>query len=661
MERTQSESWRIKLQAEAEKALRDKLGEWPEWNMTSPEGLPLAMHIGQELAWESTRRIVAILSGAQGGKALAIDTPIPTPRGFKRMEHIQVGDTVFDEIGTACKVVYTTEIAHRRKCYSILFDDYRSIVCDGDHLWPVCHYQGRRGRLHNEELLTTRQMLPAYKELIRKPVYRIRLPLLAEWPENSLLPPPFRGTRRSVETHREIMGIEEVDSVPVKCIEVDSDSHLYLAGQGFIPTHNTIFGPMWLFREIYGDGTDKFPGCGRGDYFAATATYDLFDLNMLPRTLDHFCRTMRVGKYRSGKRQIELRESALHKFMYRLVGDPVWAKIILRSAESEGGLESATIKAAWSDEAGQPNFKRSSADAVKSRLAIHRGRHLITTTLYNLGWVVQDILSRAEDGGVITDTVLDNGGEIRTIDNEKEDIFVVQFDSMVNPAFSVEEYEENKRTMPNDAFAMRYRGRVAKMRTMIFDCFDYQKHTIPAINIPNTWPVAVGVDPIGEQVAGIFGALDPSTGIVHIFKEYSEPFGITTRQHVMNLRGIASGYTVKRWQGGGPTEKQARLDWAAEGIPLQAPPISDVWVGIMVVYTMMKGSHLLIHRSCPGLIDEITRYQRKAGSDGQPTDQIANKAAFHRIDGLRYLLSAVGGPREVSRPIYRPIKIGLSY
>ena len=43
---------------------------------------------------------------------------------------------------------------------------------------------------------------------------------------------------------RSIVRVERVDSVPVRCIEVDSPSHLFLCGKGLIPTHNSIFGGM---------------------------------------------------------------------------------------------------------------------------------------------------------------------------------------------------------------------------------------------------------------------------------------------------------------------------------------------------------------------------------------------------------------------------------
>jgi phage terminase large subunit GpA-like protein len=49
-----------------------------------------------------------------------------------------------------------------------------------------------------------------------------------------------REGRRTTETERRrIVAVEPVDSVPVRCIQVDSPNQLYLAGRAMIPTHNT--------------------------------------------------------------------------------------------------------------------------------------------------------------------------------------------------------------------------------------------------------------------------------------------------------------------------------------------------------------------------------------------------------------------------------------
>ena len=41
------------------------------------------------------------------------------------------------------------------------------------------------------------------------------------------------------QASRRIVAVEPVESVPVRCIAVDSPSHLFLCGEGMIPTHNT--------------------------------------------------------------------------------------------------------------------------------------------------------------------------------------------------------------------------------------------------------------------------------------------------------------------------------------------------------------------------------------------------------------------------------------
>ena len=45
--------------------------------------------------------------------------------------------------------------------------------------------------------------------------------------------------KRGVDRRRYIVAVEPVETVPTRCISVDSPSHLYLAGPGMIPTHNT--------------------------------------------------------------------------------------------------------------------------------------------------------------------------------------------------------------------------------------------------------------------------------------------------------------------------------------------------------------------------------------------------------------------------------------
>jgi len=43
-----------------------------------------------------------------------------------------------------------------------------------------------------------------------------------------------------------ILSIKEVESVPVRCLQVDNESHLFLAGKTLIPTHNTTCAAAYL-------------------------------------------------------------------------------------------------------------------------------------------------------------------------------------------------------------------------------------------------------------------------------------------------------------------------------------------------------------------------------------------------------------------------------
>ena len=88
-----------------------------------------------------------LVAGATGsGKALALDTPIPTPRGWTTMGEVQVGDEVFDENGHPCAVTAATPVMYGRPCYEVEFSDGTVIVADAEHLWRTSTVAGRQQR-----------------------------------------------------------------------------------------------------------------------------------------------------------------------------------------------------------------------------------------------------------------------------------------------------------------------------------------------------------------------------------------------------------------------------------------------------------------------------------------------------------------------------------
>ncbi|WP_221767574.1 replicative DNA helicase [Nocardioides sp. LS1] len=69
------------------------------------------------------------------GKALALDTPLPTPSGWTTMGEVQVGDELYDAQGRPTRVVAATDVMTDRPCYEVEFSDGSRIVADGEHQW----------------------------------------------------------------------------------------------------------------------------------------------------------------------------------------------------------------------------------------------------------------------------------------------------------------------------------------------------------------------------------------------------------------------------------------------------------------------------------------------------------------------------------------------
>jgi replicative DNA helicase len=290
-------------------------------------GIPSGFHDLDRMTNGFKAADLVIIAGRPSmGKALALDTPIPTPNGWTTMGALRTGDRVFDDRGRPCTVTYATPVMLGHPCHELLFSDGEAIVADADHLWAVADEGGERPRV-----LTTRQVAAALaagtalsvptcgplhyrrrdlpmdpRELgvrlvapvpaaagrpgtaVAERVHAVprayleaavdqRLALLqglmcAAGPADaddrvefrSASPDlaaavaelavglglavrsspgrvEFRTVLPSEWASRSIQAVVPVQSVPVRCIQVDSPAHLYLAGRGCVPTHNTSF------------------------------------------------------------------------------------------------------------------------------------------------------------------------------------------------------------------------------------------------------------------------------------------------------------------------------------------------------------------------------------------------------------------------------------
>jgi deoxycytidine triphosphate deaminase len=108
--------------------------------------------LGQTLEWvELPVDLVARLEG----KALALDTPVPTLGGWRKMGDLGLGDVVFDETGAPTTIVDATPPMMGRPCRELTFSDGTRVVADAAHRWLTIDKNGRRHRRVRAEIRTT--------------------------------------------------------------------------------------------------------------------------------------------------------------------------------------------------------------------------------------------------------------------------------------------------------------------------------------------------------------------------------------------------------------------------------------------------------------------------------------------------------------------------
>jgi replicative DNA helicase len=89
-------------------------------------------------------QMIVIAARPAIGKALALDTQLPTPTGWTTMGSVRVGDELIGADGKPTRVVAATGVMTDRPCYEVEFSDGSVIVADGQHQWVTTTGAARR-------------------------------------------------------------------------------------------------------------------------------------------------------------------------------------------------------------------------------------------------------------------------------------------------------------------------------------------------------------------------------------------------------------------------------------------------------------------------------------------------------------------------------------
>ncbi len=89
-------------------------------------------------------QMIVIAARPALGKALALDTLLPTPSGWTTMGEVKVGDALLGADGRPVTVIAATQVLRGRPCYEVEFCTGEVIVADGQHQWLTWTRQARR-------------------------------------------------------------------------------------------------------------------------------------------------------------------------------------------------------------------------------------------------------------------------------------------------------------------------------------------------------------------------------------------------------------------------------------------------------------------------------------------------------------------------------------
>jgi len=151
-------------------------------------------------------QMIVIAARPGMGKALKLDTPLPTPTGWTTMGEVAVGDYLIGADGKPTRVVAATDVMLGRPCFEVEFSDGTVIVADGEHQWLTDTRASRKSaqaaavgynRTRNQRTLAAVQTTEEIGETLRCPTRDRRLnhsvvnaePLQTS--ERDLLVPPY--------------------------------------------------------------------------------------------------------------------------------------------------------------------------------------------------------------------------------------------------------------------------------------------------------------------------------------------------------------------------------------------------------------------------------------------------------------------------------------
>ena len=246
---------------------------------------PDQLNIEEEVkSWFYQSSGAILVCGPTGsGKALHIDTLIPTPTGMKRVGEIKIGDKIYDKDKNLTEVLDIHQASKKDKLYKITLENGEVFKASGPHEWVVHNNKGLLSSVTTDEIfnkfeyeyfipklnfpvrLYNGYTVEERKELLYSMTGNSELEIikLDEYTDEIIELANSLGYYTYYENEKLVINktkskrltrIVKVEKIKDNykdyfCFEVDSESHTYLIGNTFTITHNSTTMAS-ILREI---------------------------------------------------------------------------------------------------------------------------------------------------------------------------------------------------------------------------------------------------------------------------------------------------------------------------------------------------------------------------------------------------------------------------
>ena len=339
--------------------------------------------------------------------------------------------------------------------------------------------------------------------------------------------------------------------------------------------------------------------------------------------------------------------------------EPVGLKvhILSGSAERPGRLQGAHLDSAWIDEAGEV-ADRAIYMTTLQRLA-GKGRLLVTTTPYLASSVwLKELMDKAKAG-------------------ESNDLMAVRFPSIVNPYFSLEQEEYQRRELPDSYFRMMYLAMFELPEGLVYPDVRY----IEPFTIPRNWVRFMGIDPThggSDEFAAVWIAYDPyDPETWYLYREFympctpgpSDSDQRWKHPHEL-LDSIYAMSVLETWNEESqefeaseeheqvgrifidPQKKETRADVQLRFQDAQVFAADPKLAGIIDMGRMLKTGRLLVFNNLVSWRFEQTNYIYPRTDFG---DKVAGKPRDrfnHLMDSSRYAIRQCDDARNLAEPSF---------